>query len=410
VVDPTTTSLTLDRNGDGTVDETIAPTSSAPVAERGPQPVGALQVFAKLDNGNSCHYSNFGKLVGILFDEEIDPASSQASEETTAITHYAIENNQVADVVLQPRNRIVYLALGQGVGPYVERSATVSGILDRLGNPMLPISATVPIAISPDLAPGGTISGQVQRADGTPVPFAQLLLSQDCQYYTIFGLKSDPDITLVSAGANGAYEFDYVQVGRALTLETVDTETGQEGDVKSQLTYEGQHLDLNVILRGEGRLAGQVLDAVGDPVAGALVNVLSLASPGDQIVYLPDENGVPRLVQCRTGCYNDTTGEDGSFVIGGIPVGAITIEASHTERAAWGVAAGNISQAGATAVQDVTIFAAGEIPRGDLQGRVLRSDGVTPVAGLLVATGSGRQRHHRCRWLLQHPGPAGRPD
>jgi hypothetical protein len=365
-----TYTLEVDQTGDGAIDLTLAPSANAPVEDTGPTLAGAVQVVT-----GRADLSRFGQMIGLLFSEEISSASSQAGLDPALLSHYQLADNQVLGASLQPGGRVVLLALRDGVGPFVPRSITVTGIEDRLGHAMDPPTATRVIRTcrtqstpAPDapctLRDGGTLSGQVRRGDGTPVPGARLRFTQEVdphQWATV---------TVKDADAEGRYAFDYVATF-ASQFEAIEPETGERGEVRTHIRFDGQHLDLDIILLGTGRLVGRALAPNGTPLPGAVVRASSLTRFGE--------------------VFGAVTDASGAFSIAGIPVGNVTIEAAHTATVSRVVVASSIPIAGGTVVQDLVLLplAERELRYGALHGQVFRADGVTPAAGVPVYTTRG---------------------
>ena len=371
--------LSLDTNGDGVADRTITPAASELISDSGPQVVSAVQVVTGQPD-----LSQFGQLVGVLFSEPISKASAQDGLDPSAITHYAVEANQVLGAALQSSGRVVLLSLRDGYGPFVSRTITVTGAEDLHGHLMDPASVTIPIApsITSDAV---TINGQVKRGDGTLLPGAQLRLSQKAPVATPQGalaglgdLASEREVTVTVKNTDAAarYAFDYVRRfngGGYARLTAVDPETGETGDVFTQLGRAGQHLDIDIILLGTGRIVGRTLTADGlAPLAGAVVRVTSLTKYGETFGAISDASG--------------------AFSIAGVPVGNVAIEAAHVPTASKLLLAAQIPTAGATVVQDLRLLPVAQIQiqTGTVKGQVFRADGTTSAgAGIPVFTTSG---------------------
>jgi hypothetical protein len=372
--------LTVDDTGDGTADRQVPPTFNEIQEDRGPSVVSAVQIVTGQPD-----LSQFGQLIAILFSEEISKASSQDGVDPSLITSYAVDTNQVLGVALQPSARVVLLSLRDGYGPFISRNVTVSGIVDQRGNPISPAPAVLPIAAHEDLRQGGTVSGQVKRGDGTPVPGARIRFSQKAPVAVAQGalaglgdLASEKEVTVTvkDADAAGHYAFDYVRIfgvaGAFSRFEAVDLQNGEKGEVITRIRASGQHLDLDLVLLGTGTLAGQVFAADGStPLAGAVVQVTSLTRFGE--------------------VFSAVTNSTGAFTIAGVPVGNVTIEAAHLGTNAKTLVASEIPAAGATVVRNLTLIPVGDIQiqRGTVKGQIFRADGATPVAGVPVFTNVG---------------------
>jgi hypothetical protein len=351
--------LALDADGDGDFEAQREADSDVLVADPGPALLTATQIVSA-DPGDR---SRIGNLIGLLFSEEVSADSAQSGLGGHALTHYAVDANAVVAAQLQPGGRVVLLALREGIGPYVSREVSVSGVEDLRGNLLDPSPSVRPIATR--VAGGGRMSGLVRRGDGTPVPFAALLLS----------LRDDAsegvEVALVSkqAGPDGSFGFDFVPDGLA-HLEAVDVETGERGELWTELRRPDARLD--VVLLGTGTLAGRALAADAQtPLAGAVVVATSLTRLGEQ--------------------HGAVSGADGSYLIAGIPVGSFTVEAVHAESRARVVRSLALPAAGGALVEDLVLLpiAAPSFPMGALRGQVFRSDGATPAAGIPVYTDRG---------------------
>ena len=171
-------------------------------------------------------------------------------------------------------------------------------------------------------------------------------------------------VSVKDADSSGAYSFDYVR-SLPTHLEAVDVSSGEQGDVRTQIHFDGQHLDLDIILLGTGTLVGRALAPDGvTPLAGAAVRVSSLTRFGEVFGAITDASG--------------------AFVISGITVGNVTIEAGHAPTNSKTVVAATIPAAGATVVQDLILIpvAQAALQTGSLQGQAFRADGVTVASGI----------------------------
>ncbi|MFN8491312.1 MAG: carboxypeptidase regulatory-like domain-containing protein [Caldilineaceae bacterium] len=355
--------LALDQNGDGVADQQINPTVNELVVDNGPQPISAVQIFSNERHG----IAQYGQLMGLLFNQEVSAASAQSGLKPEQITHYQVEANQVQGVALQPGGRVVLMALRDGIGPFIQRHITVTGLTNRLGHAMQPAPVTLPIHTTVT-ADGGTVSGTVRQADGAPVPFAQIGLVQ-----IELDLNDDPypvTVSVKNADSAGHYAFDYVRADKTI-FQYIDPQSGASGVTNTEIRYNGQHLDLDLILLGTGTLAGHVLAADGHtPLAGAVIRVINPLKAQDQ--------------------YGATSDANGAYIIGKIPVGNLSIEAAHVPSQSKALFAATIPNAGATVLQDLILQPVTQTNSiGALTGQVFRTDGVTPVSGIPVYTNHG---------------------
>jgi hypothetical protein len=361
--------LELDRDGDGIFEGSRAATVDQPVADRLPRLISAVQIVTGKKDA-----TKYGQVVGLLFSEEVDEVSTQSREDDrTKITNYAVEANQVNGVQIQADHRVVMLALSNPVGVYVTRTMTVSNVLDLQGNAMQPQRSTIRT-----VATGARLSGVVRRADGSPVPFAGVLLSQievdinDERYWE--------DVTLQYTDAEGRFNFDRIRMMQA-RLRAVAFDTNEQSYIITGPRFEGQHLQADVVLVGTGTLQGTAVAADGvTPLAGARVRAASLTQ------YTDDGTPLQGIA---------TTAADGSFLIGGLPVGAIAIQAAHQPSQSQAQLVGEIPTAGAVVTQTLVLLRPDQAPigLGSIAGQVFRADGVTPAANVPILP-LVRRRHH----------------
>ena len=302
-----------------------------------------------------------GRVIAVLFSEDVTAASVQDRVKTEDLTNYAIDGNQVVAVALQPGRRIAFLALRDPYGPFVQRQLTIANVEDVRGQAMP--AASVPIeATMPD--EGGVLSGRVIRADGTPVPFASLRL------FYILGCDLEPRTIGISsklADAQGRYSWDFVTSRLVNRIVAVDEESNQSRDLRFAVQRKGQRLNVDVVFLGRGTMQGRTLAEDGRALAKTSVRVTSLTDNSQ---------------------YGATTDAQGRFAIGGIPVGNVVVEAVNTDARAQIILSENIPFAGATTTRDLTLLSVATrdvtLKTGTIQGFIYAADGVTPIAGAPV--------------------------
>lgn len=310
-----------------------------------------------------CTALPLGRIVALLFSEQVSPASVEDQFKTEDIVNYTPDGNRVLSVALQPDGRTVLLALRDPVGPFLQRQMTVSGITDLRGHVMA--AQTVPIE-STITAPGGVVTGRVLQADGTPVAFANVRLFTNDACPSPEGVQIIPvGITTKSADANGAYSFDYLAANQfGSSLLAIDPESEQSRTVPFQVQRDGQRLSVDVVLLGRGTFKGRTLDESGKPIGGTNLRLVSLTDQSQ---------------------YGLVSAADGTFSIAGIPVGQLVVEAVNLTARAQTVLTEAIPFAGSTTTVDVVLFAEAQvtIAYGQVSGYVLRADG-TPVSNVPV--------------------------
>ncbi len=373
-----------------------APASDTPIAPRPPRLISAVQqasadiISCTIDLSFGDEYvgtEDFkfeaGRVIAVLFDQQVTAASVQDRLAASSITNYLVEGNAVVGVALQPGGRIAFLALRDPVGPFVPRVVTVSGVEGVRGGPMP--AATVPILATVTDA-GALVRGQVRNADGTPVPFANVRLLVNPCGPTRANLRG---ISSKTADAEGRFSWDFAVRGFANRVLAVDTSTDDSRGVDFTSQRNGQLIDINLVMLGRGTLTGRTLAETGAPLGGVSVRVTSLT---DQSQYAATSDAL------------------GRFTISRIPVGNVLIEAvsvvrdeqGRLVRNSKGRAAEAIPLAGSTTVRDVTLFdfivPPVDVTYGTLTGFVLRGDGASPVfdAPVIAYYQSGSQARVGC--------------
>ncbi|MEQ1870490.1 MAG: carboxypeptidase regulatory-like domain-containing protein, partial [Vicinamibacterales bacterium] len=305
-----------------------------------------------------------GRVIALLFSEEVTPESVQDRLAASDITRYLIDGNKVVGVALQPGGRIAFLALRDPIGPFVPRVITVDGVGGLRGGVMSSQSVAIESTVTD---PGALVTGQVLNADGTPIPFANVRLLIDPCDPSRRGLVG---VSSKTTDADGRFSWDFVVQGQVARIAAVDPATDDSRAVDFTSQRNGQRLNVNLVFLGRGTLKGRTLDEQGQPIPHANVRITSLTDQSQ---------------------YGATSDDLGAFTIARIPVGNLFIEAvsvvadedGHLLRNAKGTLAELIPVAGGTTVRDITLFdfitPPVDVKFGALAGHVLRGDGATPV-------------------------------
>ncbi len=299
-----------------------------------------------------------GRVVAVLFSEEVTKASVQDSLTRGLISSFLPEANVAVGVALQPGRRIAFIGLRDSLGPLVPRTMTIRGAADRRGNVMaettLPMRSTIEVE-------GGIVSGRVIHSDGTTAA------GVDVRLFAVPGCTIG--ISEKQAGEDGTFSFDFV-LGKSVgtsRLVAVDARTGDSRGVNFAVQRNGQRLEVNVVFLGRGTITGRTLDEDGTPVARTAIRVTSLTDRSQ---------------------YGATTDPAGTFTVSGVPVGNVLIEAVNTVIKAQTTQSEFIPTAGALVVRDITLLRDDRVPPtvtfGSISGVVLRGDGVTPAPGVPV--------------------------
>ncbi len=360
--DPYRLSIEIVANGVPVSGAPIAPVVAS-ISDPPPSIIGVVQLAEAdqvcVDAGKTLGLWAPGRVMAVLFSEEVTAQSVQDKFAPDKITNYAADGNQVIGVALQPDHRIVYLGLRDPVGPYVPRSITVSGVSDLRGQPI--VSGTMPIESTVDDV-AGVVSGRVLHADGSPVPFASVRLFYPCpagDSIVWVGISSK------NTNASGQYSWDYVLSSPRIVA--VDPETEDSRDLQFRIGHTAQRLNVDIVMLGRGSLQGRTLDEAGKPLKDSSIRVSSLTD---------------------SSVYSAKTDAAGQFTIARVPVGPIFIEAVNVDAQAQFSVSEVIPFAGATTTRDLVLLRADSpkqitIKKGTLTAHVVRSDN-TSTAGLPV--------------------------
>jgi len=350
--------LAIDNDGDGIADASLSPSSVIPIPAHAPQVVAATQIVPGFGPGGDKH----GRNVAVLFSGRVGSESAQN------LANYAVDQNQVSQVSLQPGSRMAFLLLRDGIGPFFDRNITISGIADNAGNQMqAPDSRKI---VTTAKGPAAVVTGAVRSANGAPVPNATIRLYQLIWYMDpltgVLEIRSAL-FSEKSTVADGSYQFDYVfqndDPQGPFMLEGVNPQTGEVGDLTTGVMYNGQRLNLDILMKARGNVAGTVRDSSGTPVAGASVQISTL------------NDGRSLTTTCDGA---------GAFSFSGVSVGAFSLHAVQQTRMLDGRVMGTLPDNGGSVTQDVVALPVGSAATGNVTGRVLAPDGVTPRGGLLV--------------------------
>ncbi|MBI3860214.1 MAG: carboxypeptidase regulatory-like domain-containing protein, partial [Thaumarchaeota archaeon] len=363
VIDLTTAGpffLEVDRNGDGVIDQTVAPTT-VEIVEAPPHLIRVQQI-AKLREipWDWFDPAPFGILIGVLFDKLV----TKETAETQA--NYTIDANAVLGAALQPSERLVYLYLERPVGKFVARSLTAAGIADARNNLLAPVTAPIHTVLDN----GAQVAGQVLTADGNPVSGALLDLSMPSEGGSF-------RVARVLTDARGAYAFDFVVfrgTGDNFDLVAQHPVSLKFTSLRAFIRAPGQILKLDLVFQGAGTVRGRVLASDGKtPVPEALVHLipspasLSFSGNGGSIVSLDRKTG---------------TNAQGEYVFTDVPVGTYGVKS--VAGGVVGQATGVVEADGQESVTDIYLI---DKPPGALTGRVFLSDGATPAIGFPVYVG-----------------------
>ena len=386
-----------DTDGDGSFDQVLEPSEILTLRDRPPVVHGVYQWAkgAQPDRNPSFEFGDpLGRMFGVLFSEEVTFESAED------VLNYEIPANDITEVSLQPDRRLAFMVLEKPVGPFVERSLTLSGVADLRGNGMEP--TVVSVTRDLDRGTGGILNGQVVTADGRPVPFATVKYIQPLQY-PVFGggCNGSTDvqdfvITSYETGPEGRFAIDFVLQADFppgcpsnpdiwlnenhpagtdhFKLEVTDPETGEIGKASTRIHYDGQNMRLKVIIRGYGSLKGTVYDDAGNLVTGGdpgssdiLWIIARNISTGE--VYRSWIDGEGRYAFPR----EYETAEGGVIEASKVVVGNLILHAVRPKDGYTAVTTVNLASGGTTLTQDLVMISPNRY--GSVSGRVLEAGG-----------------------------------
>ena len=331
-----------DLAGDGEFTVTATLTSQT-LAPAGATLVSATMVGPEAVEGAS----DRGFSLALLFDRPVDSDAAKVTD------HYTIPANTVASATTQLSGRLVFASLLQPEGPYVPSSITIDGLADSrqaIGPP-----AAMPLG-SRLLEPGAVINGHVVNADGTPIPSAPVIYSN--QYSERSGLA------ILNTDARGQFQFRYVVADPSNNLPwfviAQDPSSGAQRWVSGWVRAAGEQIIVDIAMSGRGTVTGVVRDLNGVPVGGATVAVIDQLDP-----------------QLSGGA---TTDGDGRYSVYGVGVGAVSVSAG--KGLSIGHSSGRLDRAGTTTTVNVTMDG-GVV---SVSGTLRRDAGgvLSPVAGANV--------------------------
>ena len=339
--------LEVDGDGDGVYERT-QPLPVATLESEGPRLVAAAIIGPETLSGAS----PFGYFGAMLFDRVVDPESAGD------VSNYGIPKNRVEFAKGQLSGRIVFMALEQPEGEYVQTTLRAERIADLRGK----VGPTATVDLTSELLdPGAIVTGRVIRADGTPVPGVTVTYSNN-KDFSCGSVGLNIGVAAIPSDAMGFFVFRYVrqdQCGFPFRLDARDPQSGAVRSVTGSVRVGGELIQLDIAFLGYGSVAGTVRKLDGAVAQGASVRVLSVTDP--------QVGGVA------------TTDVDGHYLVPGITVGQVLVDAAFGTL--LGHASGNIPAAGATALVDVVLDGLSNV-----SGTVYRLDGTasTPVPGLPV--------------------------
>jgi len=210
------------------------------------------------------------------------------------------------------------------------------------------------IVVDINLSASGTIVGTTFGRDGVSAvgPGVDVTLS-------------GPTSRATQTDAAGNHRFGFAPLG-VYRVEASDTQ-GNRARTAATITRTSEVVDADLTYLGRGRVSGSVETALGFPVAGAEVTVVSSSIFGGRTTV--------------------TTGLVGEFAVDGVFVGNFSVTAVDVASGLGGFTTDVLERDGEEVAVTVTLT-----PSGTFTGTVFESDGSTPVPGAVVSLSpSGRE-------------------
>ena len=321
--------------------ETPHETAAIPTLVNDPAPtvLGAVQMgeadvvgCPQEDLSNRRHAA--GRVVAVLFSEEVTAESVQDKVRPEEITAFRIDGNRVVErrAAARPPHR-------------VPRACASPSARSSRARSRLKASPT---------RPGQSIGGDHhrdsrdadragrRRVGADPArPTAPRRVAPKCGCSTSTSATRRARWSSASrqsnADADGHYQFDYVLMPpHAIKFVAIDPESDDLRILRFKVARDGQRLNVNVVFLGRGTFAGRTLAEDG---------VTPLAEHDLRVTSLTDQSQ-----------YGATTDALGRFEIQRIPVGNILVEAVNTARPAQIFVSEYIPFAGATITRDLVLL------------------------------------------------------
>lgn len=149
-----------------------------------------------------------------------------------------------------------------------------------------------------EVGPRGSLSGTVFYPDGS-TPFEGALVS-------VTRLQPQEVQGTVLTGDNGQFFFSDTPAG-VFRIAAVDPITGNQGVANASITSEGQVVDIDLIMNGQGQVNVLVINESGNTIAGSEVVLTSMGQFYDVVTNVTDEFGVAQFDEVSAGQFSVST-------------------------------------------------------------------------------------------------------
>jgi hypothetical protein len=271
-------------------------------------------------------------------------------------------------------------------------AARAAGLLPDVSDPMVIDEAGAPAAVTLALRTPASVRGVVASPDGSPIEGAEidaawserearLLVSDPLHEERVLEALLAPRSGTSRSGAAGRFEIGGLFEGG------YDLEVAARGFAAARIAdAPARETAIEIVLRPEAFLRGEVVDAEGRPIAGAELRLFHLAADANDV---PGGDGGAIRPPPRDRAREMQSGADGRFSFGGLARGAYRVEA---ERAGY-----------LRAVAPLVLV--DEPGAGETSLLTLRMEDGHRIWGLVRAAGGAPIANARVRARYQRPIP-----
>lgn len=354
--------------------------AAARVEDAPPEPFQVLGVH-RYDLSVAGSADPYGTQVMVLFNRATMPlsipsgdagfqaASALVQVEANAFWRQVMAQNPDTGIIppppaalLQTFPRVVSCYLEKPVGPYVQRTLTLSPAWqDSSGNPL---QGPLQWPIQSGLLPGGAlVKGHFRKLDGTGVPgkltywYQQSVNHASVDLATGYTFAEEEILQYyalitnnVATEADGSFQLDFVPGPIGGYIGPFVLQGGFPGGTafaEASVLGDGAVIQMDLVLEGSGSVDGYVVDAQGQPIAGVQVVALQAQRSSDftrgtgggrfSVAGVTDATGHYRLDGLKTGIFSLQVLKDelGAVSGGQIATDGQVVSLKSCSRARW---------------------------------------------------------------------------